>query len=87
MPDRRCVTAELPGLPPGARDDFSAGFAERTEFLASLLPDGIADKRGVATAIFAGMLGALQLARAVGPRQSEQILEAGIAAALKLSQA
>jgi hypothetical protein len=45
--------------------------------LAEALPADIDDKEGVASAIFAMLIGTLQLARAVDTKASGRILEAG----------
>ena len=74
--------------PASARSADLRRRAAKLRFDASLLPDaGSAASARRATAIFALMVGTLQLARAVpDAAQAEQILEGGVEAALRLGR-
>ncbi len=56
-------------------------------FIETRLPEGTAARRKTAIGIFSAMMGALQLARTVSDKKlSDNILEAGIEAALNLAK-
>ena len=71
------------------RQIYEEGLRRYVSTLATLLPDAESATSGRrATAIFALMVGTLQLARAVpDATQAEQILEGGVEAALRLAEA
>ncbi len=82
-----CLVAELGRHPATTRDALSDGLKRFTGLLAEHMPpaDGKA-REDRAFAIFAAMVGTLQLARAVSDRAlSDRILAAGTAAALTLA--
>ena len=82
-----CVIADLPRLQEQARSDFAEYLATLVDYLASLLPEGKLGRRETAMALYSGMLGALQLARATNDAAvSDELLEAGVAASLRLVQ-
>jgi len=92
-PEKGCVVAalasELARRPKEVRKGFSVRLAKVTASIETYLPATLAaaHKRKVATGIFATLVGALQMARAVDdPKTSDEILEAGIASALVLAQ-
>jgi AcrR family transcriptional regulator len=80
-PGLGCASAAL--LPELARqpEETRGMYAEQSRvlvvLLAEALPADIDDKEGVASAIFAMLIGTLQLARAVDTKASGRILEAG----------
>lgn len=80
---------EIARQPLATRQTYERGLRDYVSALAALLPDaGSAASDRRATAIFALMVGTLQLARAVSrAAESEQILEDGIEAALRLAYA
>ena len=83
--------ALLPAIarqPLPARRTYEKGLRSYVSTLAALLPDaGSAASRRRATAIFALMVGTLQLARAVSDAaQAKQILDGGVEAALRLGR-
>ncbi|MDQ0465239.1 AcrR family transcriptional regulator [Caulobacter ginsengisoli] len=91
-PGRGCASAAL--LPEVARqpEETRALFAEQLEGVvaqfAQTLPPRTPDPQGVALAIYAVLIGALQLARAVPSKaQSDRILAAGAEAARVLARA
>lgn len=86
--DRGCAGAalapEVARQSPEARARFTAGLGEIVDLLASQLPPGGTQerRRDRAYAMFAAMMGALQIARAVDdPSLSDSLLESGRAAA------
>lgn len=92
-PERGCAAAALaPEVARAgrlARSVFTAESRRYFEVLAAALPPAVPPVRRLSTAIgvFGAMMGTLQLARAVSdPELSDQILEAGAAAALRLAQ-
>jgi TetR/AcrR family transcriptional repressor of nem operon len=92
-PERGCAMAalasELARHPKSTRQGFTENLARITSAVESHLPAHItpATKKKLATGIFAVLVGAMQMSRAVNdPEWSEQILEAGIASALVLAQ-
>jgi TetR/AcrR family transcriptional repressor of nem operon len=92
-PERGCVVAslasELARHPEATRKGFSARLAKITTAVESHLPASMtaAQKRKTAVGIFATLVGAIQMARAVDDRKaSNDFLEAGIASALQLAQ-
>ena len=89
-PDKGCTLAAL--LPELARQPLETRnvFAERllatAENLASALPEHAEDKEGVAMALYAMLIGTLQLARALeGTDLSDRVLAAGADAARVLA--
>jgi len=92
-PEKGCVVAalasELARHPKATRKGFCEKFAKVLTSIEAHLPASMttAQKRQAATGIFAVLVGAIQMARAVDePKASEEILEAGIASALALAQ-
>jgi len=79
---------EIARQPLPARRTYEKGLRSYVSTLAALLPDaGSAASRRRATAIFALMVGTLQLARAVSDAaQAKQILDGGVEAALRLGR-
>ncbi|GEP57852.1 TetR/AcrR family transcriptional regulator [Reyranella soli] len=92
-PARGCPSAallpEIARQPLRTRQRYEEGLRSYVSALAALLPDaGSATSGRRATAIFALMVGTLQLARAVSnAAEAEQILEGGVEAALRLAHA
>jgi TetR/AcrR family transcriptional repressor of nem operon len=92
-PERGCVVAtlasELARHPKATREAFTQNLAALTSSISSHLPNRFsqAQKRKTAVGIFATLVGAMQMARAVNdPLLSDEILEAGIASALALAE-
>jgi AcrR family transcriptional regulator len=91
-PDRGCaaaaLVAEIARHPDSTRAVFADKVAALLGLIAAQLPAGDAAAREArATAIFATMMGSLQLARAAtDPARSQRILDGGIAAALALAR-
>jgi len=92
VPETGCVAAalapEIGRHSPAVRNLFTTNIVEHIDMLASLLPESAAPdaRRSVATAIIAGTIGMIQLARAVDDEElSERILEDGMAACLTLA--
>jgi TetR/AcrR family transcriptional repressor of nem operon len=88
-PERGCIAAalgsELARRPVATRAAFSQNFARVISSIESHLKtrQPASSRRRTAIGIFATMIGALQMARAVtDPKLSEEILEAGITAAM-----
>lgn len=91
-PDKGCTLAalmpELARQPLEARSVFAERFLATTRELASALPDHVEDKEGAAMALYAVLIGTLQLARTVeGTDLSDRILAAGADAARALAHA
>ena len=89
-PDKGCTLAallpELARQPIDSRKVFAEGFLATTRELASALPHHVEDKEGAAMALYAVLVGTLQLARAVkGMDLSDRILAAGADAARALA--
>ncbi len=80
---------EIARQPLATRQTYEEGLRSYVSALAALLPDaGSATSGRRAMAIFALMVGTLQLARAVSNvAEAEQILEGGVEAALRLAYA
>jgi len=80
---------EIARQPLTTRQTYEEGLRSYVSALATLLPDAGSPTSGRrATAIFALMVGTLQLARAVSnAAEAEQILEGGVEAALHLAYA
>jgi len=92
-PEKGCVVAalasELARHPQATRKGFSEKLAKVLKAVESHLPANMtpAVKKKTAVGIFATLVGAIQMARAVDDAQvSDEILEAGIASALALAQ-
>ncbi len=92
-PERGCVVAalasELARHPQSTRQGFSENLEKVLAAIEPLLPARLfpSQKRKTAIGVFATMVGAMQMARAVNdPAWSEQILEAGLVSALVLAQ-
>ncbi|TCV92906.1 TetR family transcriptional regulator [Luteibacter rhizovicinus] len=90
-PERGCTAAalssEIGRRPDATRAAFTEGFGDVVEFVGENLPDTLKPKqrRALAMAIFASMVGTISLARAVDdPALSEEILVAGRQAAISL---
>lgn len=80
---------EIARQPLATRQTYEEGLRSYVSALAALLPDAGSPASGRrATAIFALMVGTLQLARAVSnAAEADQILEDGVQAALRLAHA
>ena len=80
---------EIARQPLATRQTYEKGLRSYVSALAALLPDARSPTSGRrATAIFALMVGSLQLARAVSnAAEAERILEDGVQAALRLAHA
>ncbi|MET4803983.1 TetR/AcrR family transcriptional regulator [Bradyrhizobium sp. LB11.1] len=80
---------EIARQPENTRQDYEKALGSYVATLASLLPGAdSASKHRRARAIFGLMVGSLQFARAVpGAAEAQQILDAGIEAALHLARA
>jgi TetR/AcrR family transcriptional repressor of nem operon len=95
LADRSCgcpsaaLLSEIARQPLTTRRTYEEGLRSYVSALATLLPDAGSPTSGRrATAIFALMVGTLQLARAVSnAAEAEQILEGGVEAALHLAYA
>jgi TetR/AcrR family transcriptional repressor of nem operon len=90
-PGSGCVSAallpELARQPPATRSLYASRFLTMVYQMASSLPPQTQDPEGVALAIYATLIGALQLARATqGTALSDRILAAGADAARALVQ-
>jgi TetR/AcrR family transcriptional repressor of nem operon len=92
-PERGCIVAtlaaELARHPGTTRKGFTQKLEKVTTDIAAHLPADMAPalKRKTAVGVFAILVGALQMARAVDDTAfSDQLLEAGIASALNLAQ-
>jgi len=90
-PGDGCVSAallpELARQPPETRSLYASHFLTMARQMASSLPPHIQDPEGVALAIYATLIGTLQLARATqGTALSDRILAAGADAARALVQ-
>ena len=90
-PASGCVSAallpELARQPSETRKLYAARFQTMVRQMASSLPAQTKDPEGVALAVYATLIGALQLARAVkGTALSDRILAAGADAARALVQ-
>ena len=90
-PASGCVSAallpELARQPSETRKLYAARFQNMVRQMASCLPAQTKDPEGVALAVYATLIGALQLARAVkGTALSDRILAAGADAARALVQ-
>jgi len=92
-PEKGCIVAalasELARHPEATRKGFSERLAKVKTAIESRLPTGMtpAQKSKTAVGIFAILVGALQMARAVDDAKvSNDFLEAGIASALQLAQ-
>jgi AcrR family transcriptional regulator len=90
-PGSGCVSAallpELARQPPETRSLYASHLLAMAHQMASSLPPQIRDPEGVALAIYATLIGTLQLARATqGTALSDRILAAGADAARALVQ-
>jgi TetR/AcrR family transcriptional repressor of nem operon len=90
-PGSGCVSAallpELARQPPETRSLFASRILAMVQQMASSLPPQTRDPEGVALALYATLIGALQLARATqGTALSDRILAAGAEAARALVQ-
>lgn len=81
------LAAEIARHPKPTRDAFTGKISDIVGLMAAQLPRGSADdRRRKAIAIYATMVGALQLSRAVNDRQlSDEILEDAVEAATALA--
>jgi TetR/AcrR family transcriptional regulator, transcriptional repressor for nem operon len=89
-PAEGCASAallpELARQPPATREAYTDSFLSLVRHVSAALPQ-TKDPEGVALGVFATLIGALQLARAVeGTELSDRILAAGAAAARALIQ-
>lgn len=94
MPAKGCIAAtlspEIARLPDAVRANFTTEVTALLQLIADLLPVSWRQKRRqeTAIAILTGMMGSLQLARAVNDRAlSDRLLALGIEAALALGKA
>jgi TetR/AcrR family transcriptional repressor of nem operon len=89
-PDRGCSVAalgsEIARHPRKTREAFTEGLDKTIGIIASALPDSVTkERKEKAYAIFATMIGSLQLARAVcDGAMSQSVIDAGISAALQI---
>jgi AcrR family transcriptional regulator len=81
------LVAEIGRHPKATRDAFTAKISDILALMAAQLPRGSADeRRRKSIAIYATMVGALQLSRAVNDRKmSEDILENAVESAITLA--
>jgi AcrR family transcriptional regulator len=81
------LVAEIARHPKQTRDAFTGKISDIIALMAAQLREGTPEqRRSNAVAIYAAMVGALQLARAVNDRKlSDEILENAVDAALKLA--
>ena len=81
------LVAEIARHPKQTRDAFTGKISDIVVLMAAQLREGTREqRRSSAVAIYATMVGALQLARAVNDRKlSDEILENAVDAALKLA--
>jgi TetR/AcrR family transcriptional repressor of nem operon len=98
LPSKGCIAAtlspEIARLPKAARKSFTDEVTTLLQLIADLLPGPAGGKTSSkaprldrAIAILTGMMGSLQLSRAVSERGfSDRILELGIATALQLAE-
>lgn len=90
-PQTGCASAallpEIARQPPETRAFYTERLLTLVRQLAKDLPPGIRDPEGAALGVFAALIGALQLSRAVeGTELSDRILAAGADAARTLAQ-
>jgi TetR/AcrR family transcriptional repressor of nem operon len=90
VPERGCaiaaLVAEIGRHPQGTRKEMTASIERLLGTISTRLPEGNANRGKTAIGIFSVILGALQLARTVSDKKlSDNILEAGIEAALNLA--
>lgn len=91
-PDRGCSVAalgsEIGRHPRKTREAFTEGLDKTLEIIASALPAGVtSNRKDKACAVFATLIGSMQLARAVSDgAMSQSVIEAGIAAALLIGR-
>jgi AcrR family transcriptional regulator len=81
------LAAEIARHPKATRDAFTGKMSDIIALMAAQIPEGsAAERRGKAITIYATMVGALQLSRAVNDRQlSGEILENAAEAAVTLA--
>jgi len=81
------LVAEIARHPKATRDAFTEKTSEIIGLMAAQMPEcPVAERRRRAIAVYATMVGALQLARAVSDRKlSEEILENAVGSALALA--
>jgi AcrR family transcriptional regulator len=81
------LVAEIARHPKKTRDAFTEKVSDIISLMAAQMPDGTEpERRRKAIAIYATMVGALQLARAVNDRKlSDEILEDAVDAALRIA--
>lgn len=91
-PDRGCSVAalgsEIARHPRKTREAFTEGLDKTFEIIASTLPDNVTSgRKEKASAIFATLIGSLQLSRAISDSATSQsVIDAGIAAALQIGR-
>lgn len=90
-PGKGCASAallpELARQPPEARRLYTERFQALVQQMSAALPPEAEDPEGIALGVYATLVGALQLARAVeGAELSDRILEAGKKAAQTLTR-
>ena len=83
------LASEIARHPKATRAAFTGKMSDIIALMAAQMPDGsAAERRRRAISVYATMVGALQLSRAVSDRQlSEEILENAVKAALSLANA
>jgi AcrR family transcriptional regulator len=81
------LVSEIARHPKTTRDAFTGKMSDIIALMAAQMPDGsAAERRRRAISVYATMVGALQLSRAVNDRKlSEEILENAVEAALTLA--
>jgi len=90
-PDRGCSVAalgsEIARHPRKTREAFTEGLDKTLAIIASALPEHVTQRKEKASAVFATMIGSLQLSRAVcDGAMSQSVIDAGIAAALQIGR-
>jgi TetR/AcrR family transcriptional regulator, transcriptional repressor for nem operon len=87
-PDKGCAVAalgdELARRPAATREAIDTAIEQLVATIAGALPDGHVDPSAAARAVFASLIGTIQLARASRPALVPSILATGAAAARRL---
>lgn len=87
-PERGCAVAalgdELARRPAATREAVDAAIERLVTTIAAALPDGHVDPAAAARAVFASLIGTIQLARASRPALTASILAGGALAARRL---
>jgi TetR/AcrR family transcriptional repressor of nem operon len=90
-PEHGCAVAalgaELARRPESTRELVDKAVERLVATIAGALPEGHANRMAAARAVFASLVGTIQLARASRPSLTSSILKAGAAAAYRIGQA